>query len=325
TGRVLDTVGANGLSVRSSPNGDVVATLPVGETFDVIDGPACWQIQTFAPADQYEFRVWRIRNRRNNLEGWVEEYGRRNAGSPFYYYQVLTDSDTNGQQAVINAFSADPAAVEYRGTVTLSWSVSDAARVRIQVVRFNGQFGQTLDNLPLEGRFSYTLPEESTQSAQFQLSAEDAQGRQLAVETLTVPVRCGFSDTYNGCPLTQLTTQAAYQTFQGGLMLWRGDMQQIFVLYNGGTYQIYDDTWTPDQPVDSGETPPSGLILPARGFGKVWANQPGVRDRLGWASGNEASYTAKVETYLIPRDEKAIFINTPDGRVLIIGQVWRTQ
>lgn len=104
--------------------------------------------------------------------------------------------------------------------------------------------------------------------AHFQMSVYDAQGRQTDVESRNVPVRC---------PMQQVNVQAAYQAFQNGAMLWRGDTRQIFVLYNDGTYQIYSDTWTPDQPVDTGETALNGLILPARGFGKVWAQQPAFR------------------------------------------------
>jgi hypothetical protein len=319
-GRVLDGIGIEGLPLYSQPQGDVIGTLAVGAEFDVLNGPACWQIQTIAPADQYEFRAWLVRAREGNLEGWVEEYGRRNAGSPFYYYELVQDS-TPGP-AVINHFRADPMLADRAATITLSWDVTNASRVSIQVVRPNGQFGQWFTDLPLVGTLSYRLPEENTERAQFLLSVEDAQGRQLAVQTLDVAVRCPFENGYNGCPATQATIQAAYQTFEHGLMVWRGDLRQIYVLYEGGAYQTFNDTWTESDPVDTGETPRPGLILPARGFGKVWAQQTGVRERIGWATSNEASYNTRIETYFIPRDTVATYLNLPDGRLLVLEREW---
>jgi hypothetical protein len=306
--------------VRNQPFGDVIASLPVGALFDVIGGPACWQIATFAPADQYEFRAWKIRARSSSLEGWIE----RSAGSPFYYFELIEDADQN-QPGVISSFNADPMTVAQGGTLTLSWNVANASSVQIQAVRPDDQLGQTWTDLPLVGTLNYTLPEENTQFARFQLSVQDAEGHQTDVETLTVIVTCAFSNTYDGCPMSQATTPAAYQTFERGLMVWRGDTRQIFVLYGNGTYMVYPDTWTADQPVDSGEMPPGGLILPAHGFGKVWAEQPGVRDGLGWATSQESSYTAKVEVYFVPGDDNATYLNTPDGRTLIIGRGWQAR
>ena len=319
-GKVLDGIGIDSLPVYNQPSGEVVNELPVSAEFEVIGGPACWQIQTFAPADQYEFRAWLVRARASNLEGWIMEYGRRNAGSPFYYYE-LVQAPASGP-AVINYFRSDQIAVDRSATITLSWDVSNASRVNVQVVRPNGQFGQWFTDLPLVGTLSYRLPEENTERAQFMLSVEDAQGRQLAVQTLEVTVRCPFSEGFNGCPVTQANIAAAYQAFENGMMVWRGDTQQIVVLYNDGTYQTFNDTWTSSDPLDTGETPRPGLILPARGFGKVWAQQPGVRDRIGWATSTEASYNARIETYLIPRDLTATYLNLPDGRLLVLEQGW---
>lgn len=320
-GRVLDGIGIDSLPVRGQPNGDVIGLLPVGAVFEVLNGPACWQIQTFAPADQYEFRVWLVQARASSLTGWIEEYGRRSAGSAFYYYELIEEATP--APAVIHHFAAEPMVADREAVITLSWEVSSAERVNLQAVRPNGQFGQWFTGLPLAGAVEYRLPEENTEMAQFLLSAEDAQGRQLATQTLTVTVRCPFSETYYGCPLTQTEIQAAYQTFERGTMIWRGDLRQIVVLYDNGTYQTFSDTWTEGDPVDTGETPRPGLILPARGFGKVWAQQPGVRDRIGWATSAETSYRARVEMYLLPRRAPAsAVLNLPDGRLLSLGEVW---
>lgn len=321
--RVVNGDTSNGLRVRNLPNGDFVETLPIGTEFMILEGPACWQIQTIAPADQYDFRVWRIRTIQHNLEAWVEEYGRVNAGSPFAYIEPVSAPPTQPPPGppVINSFTADPTSVPRGGTVTLSWNVSNASTVDVRVTAL----GQVYSNQPLVGTLNYTLAPNLSDQINFVLSAGDASGQQVVSKNVTVTIACPISDTYEGCPLSQNSISAAYQTFERGLMLWRGDTRKIYVLYNSGGYEVYDDTWTPDQPADTGETPPPGLILPARGFGKVWANNPGVRSGLGWANGQEASYTARIEVYNLPTYSGAIYINTPDGRVLILENGWRVR
>ena len=43
-----------------------------------------------------------------------------------------------------------------------------------------------------------------------------------------------------------------------------------------------------------GETPPAGLVEPVRGFGKVWRENPAVRQALGWATAPENGEQAQV-------------------------------
>ena len=104
-----------------------------------------------------------------------------------------------------------------------------------------------------------------------------------------------------GCPTSmhpQITPEAwevqtAYQPFQHGAMLWSNkigwyDQPVIYVMFSNGSYQRFDDTFNASvDPESGGETPPSGLYEPIRGFGKVWRNNPSVRNVLGWATAPE--------------------------------------
>jgi hypothetical protein len=49
----------------------------------------------------------------------------------------------------------------------------------------------------------------------------------------------------------------------------------------------YADTWAEGEPAPPPASPPPGLSEPIRGFGKVWREQPGVRESLGWGVGSE--------------------------------------
>ena len=325
TAQVVSGDTANGLRALNLPQGDVVETLPIGETFTVIGGPACWTIQTLLPA-QTDFRVWRIRTFRNNLEAWLPEYQYIVDGARYVYYIQLVQTDGGGQDQdpVINSFAADRSSVAPGGTVVLNWNSAHASSVSIQVLDPAGQAVQNFDNLPLQSSLTFTLPQDYSGSVGFMLALRDAQGSQLLSQELSVTISCAFANAMDPsrCPVSQATVQMAYQTYQNGIMLWRGDGKIIYVLYNDGSFQTFDDTWTPDQPADTGETPPDGLILPAHGFGKVWANQPGVRDHIGWATTPESGFGGSIESYTGPTET---YISMPDGRTLVIGQGWRTQ
>ncbi len=105
-----------------------------------------------------------------------------------------------------------------------------------------------------------------------------------------------------GCPLlpAAATVNSAYQPFQNGVMIWVSSLGAqpqavIYALYNNGTYQRFNDTFTEGvDPASGGASPPAGALEPVRGFGKVWRENPTVRDTLGWAISGESGGTAQV-------------------------------
>lgn len=60
----------------------------------------------------------------------------------------------------------------------------------------------------------------------------------------------------------------------------------IYVFFDDGTFQQFDDSWHEGDPVNSGLTPPAGKYEPEKGFGKLWREGTGarIRQRLGWAT-----------------------------------------
>lgn len=106
-----------------------------------------------------------------------------------------------------------------------------------------------------------------------------------------------------GCPVGEppvtLTQASAVQTFERGLMVWISDTPgSIYVLYSDGRYQRFDDTFVDGaDPERGGENPPAGLLEPVRGFGKVWRNNPAVRDGLGWATEAERGGQSTTQTF----------------------------
>jgi len=150
----------------------------------------------------------------------------------------------------------------------------------------------------------------------------------------TVPSGCaitpvlGFGRIWNtysevrsrlGCPTeTESTVWAGEELFERGYMFWRGDTTYIYVLYNSGTWQGYDDTWTSAEPEwDGFYVPPAGLYQPKRGFGKIWRGSLDMRNGLGWATTEERGFYGSVQAFngglMLWSDTQGIFVLYNDG------------
>jgi hypothetical protein len=133
------------------------------------------------------------------------------------------------------------------------------------------------------------------------------------------------------CPATTLVptgpvveTQAAFQWFDGGFMIWRADTEEVLVFpYQANIVQRYpigSYSALPDNPVT--DEPPQYGIKPINGFGRVWGNFPTVREALGWAGSIELSYTLKIapvgESYCLTRVHHPVAYSdvlwAPNGR-----------
>ena len=124
----------------------------------------------------------------------------------------------------------------------------------------------------------------------------------------------------NNCPSqTQTPVQAAYQPFEGGLMLWRNDTGGIWVLTHTGTVLHYEEATYGTRPANPvTETPPEGLHKPVSGFGRVWGNFERVRNALGWATVPERGYTMTVQAGQPSGFMAYFYMTLPDGRVVQI-------
>jgi len=93
-------------------------------------------------------------------------------------------------------------------------------------------------------------------------------------------------------------TPGAIQTFDNGVMIWRGDTQQIYVIYKDRTWQVFSDTFKEGQAEsDPSINVPGGKLQPIRGFGKIWRDNPGMRDKLGWATAKESGYSMPLQIF----------------------------
>ena len=123
-----------------------------------------------------------------------------------------------------------------------------------------------------------------------------------------------------GCPSDGLRSGSmAEQVLERGQMIWREADRMILILYGDGAWRSIPDHWQDGMPEISCEaTAPSGLLQPKRGFGLVWCTEPGVKEGLGWAVGEEQGLTNEWQAFdhgqmmLLP-GRSAIYVLFNDG------------
>lgn len=127
------------------------------------------------------------------------------------------------------------------------------------------------------------------------------------------------------CPLNPpLVSSGSFQQFQNGFMLWIGQQDAIYVLYDSANFprwQVFNDTFE-DGMADTDpayNNAPAYTWQPRRGFGLLWRNNSALRERLGWAvTEYENPYTTQVQiasdgTIYINEPRDGIFTLTPGG------------
>ncbi len=115
-----------------------------------------------------------------------------------------------------------------------------------------------------------------------------------------------------------ITVYATAQQFEHGLMIWRADNSDIWVLADDGQALLYSTgiyESLADNPIFG--TPPSRL-RPIFGFGKVWGNDANVRALLGWPTLPEIGFNMPVSF------ENAVYYFTQLDRSTIVIYADRT-
>jgi hypothetical protein len=85
------------------------------------------------------------------------------------------------------------------------------------------------------------------------------------------------------------------ESFEHGLMLYRDDVKQIYVLTLDQKFKVYPDTWKEGINPDFGSlTPEAAKFRPGRGFGWLWNSNPDLRQTLGLAVTTEQGFTGSI-------------------------------
>jgi hypothetical protein len=96
--------------------------------------------------------------------------------------------------------------------------------------------------------------------------------------------------------------QVAEQPFEHGRMFWLEPINEIWVMVENeddrrsGVWMNFKDTFKEgDIEFDPKIVPPEGLLQPVRGFGKLWRENPEVREALGWARQTEIGHVSNYQ------------------------------
>jgi len=127
----------------------------------------------------------------------------------------------------------------------------------------------------------------------------------VSADATAAPTEAEFA--VEGTPLppgfptpTRAQIAVAEQVFENGRMLWVQPTGQIWVMVleeeGSGTWAVYDDTFAEGDVEDDPELEaPEGMQQPTRGFGKLWRENPEIREALGWAITPEFGYVSQYE------------------------------
>lgn len=226
-----------------------------------------------------------------------------------------------------NSFTVVSTDIVEGGTVLLSWSVSNTSGVYLSYqTAYSGEQQVTESLLPAVAS-NYTAPvPNGVQLITFLL--RDANGNPFASNlSETVGVTCNQDLLYNVfidyCPNTAiLSTDAAYQLFQNGYMLWFDD--RVFVFYKDGTGVWFNDSYSAADDALIAEATadvPDGFAPPLRGFGKVWAINEDVRTRLGWGLSLIEVYSMDYQLAAIDAYSRWYTAALPTGTLIGFQQV----
>lgn len=119
-----------------------------------------------------------------------------------------------------------------------------------------------------------------------------------------------------GCVNPSQGIQGAQQLFQNGMMIWRADTGEIWVLIDGeARLTVYEDTYVEGEP-DPTATPPDTFFAAKRGFGKVWAEMGGENSALGWATAPESQISLTVQR--AGRVSYTEYVQLPEGTIYAV-------
>jgi hypothetical protein len=149
----------------------------------------------------------------------------------------------------------------------------------------------------------------------------------MFVPVVSPPIEtdCPTTLFFNSTPLDvcagpAMTTQASYQTYEHGFMIWLANSGDIWAFEDGHQspwFHFYQGNY--GGLPDTASSAPGGLVQPINGFGRVWGNEKGfnspkLKDELGWATAPEVSYTSTWQ-FFGRTSHIHVYMSVPDGRV----------
>ncbi|MBC8100329.1 MAG: hypothetical protein H7Y11_12865 [Armatimonadetes bacterium] len=241
----------------------------------------------------------------------------------------------------IEFFTTDAESVAPGSDVTLFWSTRNVEGAVIY--RLNQNRERTLTyNIPPDGSEGVRVGENERGRVDFVLVV--GKGAQAVEQTLSIAILCPvawfFQPAPQACPSGEAQPTAIItQDFERGRMLYIGERDRVYVLFNDERAPAWIDFANLYDPAIHPERDESfelalartGLYQPAATLGFVWRGNDTVRNRLGVGVNPEAQFEGTVQrapTVGADGDDGAdsLYITTGTGTVLELlpgGESWR--
>jgi hypothetical protein len=223
-------------------------------------------------------------------------------------------------------FAADQMVIPAGGCVTLSWDIPHALRVVLD----GSNWPDGVQEAVTAAGKTVVCPSAAThyipgKPVRYTLKVGYVDGHDETYET--VITYDGQSEpqmlptaTFNpnatpaGIPSTpDVVVNATFQPFENGWMIWRGDVNTIFVLFSDGTLKSYHADEIPTSANGSlMPIAPPGRVQPAVPFEGLWRYFTDVAAQIGWPTIPGQSYVANV----FGQVSFGFGITLPDGRYL---------
>ena len=224
----------------------------------------------------------------------------------------------------IEYFRFNPSPSRPSDIVALEWSVMGVRNVQLK--RVGGDSGEANMewDLAAQGRIEQTFPPEvGGRPVVYVLTSTEAP--EFSAEYV-VKLPCEhkwviYGASGAGCPTKPIISRGAQQDFQNGFMLWIED--EDIILYSnweGTRHGFVRDTFEhgTDPVQDASLVPPLGFYQPDYGLGKVWRDEPGVRNMLGWAVDQAVDTEIRHQTAEVNDNGYKEFVTLRDGGLIII-------
>lgn len=195
---------------------------------------------------------------------------------------------------------------------------------------------QACSNVPLVGTKTITITQNDLDWNGIMLQVTSG----TASDQSTISISLGCEGLYNWffrnpptrCPgAAPITSPAAAQYFERGMMIWMKQPDRFYVFYNENP-QAFEwieapYRFKPGASADKrvGETPPFGLLEPVSGFGQLWRGEiegvQNVRQRLGWAREPEFDFNTEFQCERFSATFRlwTCYLQSPNGKLLVLG------
>ena len=242
----------------------------------------------------------------------------------------------------VTSFTVKPNPVERGDSVTITWHITGASQVTLWQLRYESKIGywprrhEPEATSPAAGEWTVTVPFDATWQrtsdqnqphwdVKFELEAVDVFGNNVTVTGEEIRFVCHplFFDAgvpWPTCAHEPQFTEATFQPFEHGYMIWRADTGQVYVLPQRPEHPTQWRTHLPAGRVVDVGVPPTGLYVPGGHFQEAW-NQPDEDwpRLLGWATAPEQAYAltwqlSPLGGHPIAGQDDLYFL-WPDGRV----------